>query len=68
MLMHPHDNRADEVSTLIAEAAHFLPAQGPIDVFIHHNTLHAFEGERFEDAVVRAARLFDTEPFLSETR
>jgi uncharacterized protein len=68
MITHPHDHRADDVSSLIAEAAHYLPAQGPIDVFIHHNTLHAFEGERFEDAVVRAARLLDTEPFLSETR
>ncbi len=54
--------------SLVADAAHYLPAQGPIDVFIHHNTLHAFEGERFEQAVVRAAALLDTEPFLAESR
>jgi hypothetical protein len=28
---------------VIDELAHLLPAQGPISIFIHHNTLHAFE-------------------------
>ncbi|MEI6657131.1 MAG: putative inorganic carbon transporter subunit DabA, partial [Planctomycetota bacterium] len=63
-----HTHSAGDLSALIAEAAHYLPAQGPIDVFIHHNTLHAFEGQRFEDAVVQAAAMFDTEPFLPESR
>lgn len=53
---------------MLDQIAPLLPAQGPIDVFIHHNTLHAFEGERFEDAVVHAAEIFGTEPFLSEDR
>jgi uncharacterized protein len=53
---------------MLDKTAALLPAQGPIDVFIHHNTLHAFEGERFEDAVIRAAELFGTEPFLPEGR
>jgi uncharacterized protein len=47
-------------------AAHLLPAQGPIGVFIHHNTLHAFQHLPFEEAVVAAARTFGTEPYLSE--
>ncbi len=51
---------------LIEHASHLLPAQGPIDVFIHHNTLHAFEGMHFEDAVVAASRKFGTEPFMTE--
>ena len=57
---------ADPITRSLHAAAHLLPAQGPIDVFIHHNTLHAFEHLRFEDAVVRAAGLFGAEPFLPE--
>ncbi len=49
-------------------AAELLPAQGPISLFIHHNTLHAFEGLPFEQAVVEAAELLGGEPFLAEER
>ncbi len=50
----------------VDHAAHYVPVQGPIGVFIHHNTLHAFQHLPFEDAVQQAARLFDTEPFMTE--
>ena len=53
---------------LIDQAAHLLPAQGPIPVFIHHNTLHAFEGLPFEQAVVQGGQIFGCRPFLSEHR
>ncbi|MEO7651024.1 MAG: putative inorganic carbon transporter subunit DabA, partial [Bryobacteraceae bacterium] len=43
-----------------------LPVQGPIGVFIHHNTLHAFQHLPFEEAVVAASEVFGTEPFMSE--
>ncbi len=49
-------------------AAHLLPAQGPITVFIHHNTLHAFEHLPFEEAVARGAAVFGCEPYLTEDR
>ena len=61
-------SRAEQIRRSIDRAARFLPTQGPIDVFIHHNTLHAFEDEPFEEAVIRASRLFGTEPFLTESR
>ena len=50
----------------IDHAAHLLPAQGPIGVFIHHNTLHAFQHLPFEEAVVAAAEIFGTQPFMTE--
>jgi uncharacterized protein YbcC (UPF0753/DUF2309 family) len=50
----------------VEHAAHLLPKQGPIGVFIHHNTLHAFEHLRFEDAVVEAGRRLHAEPFMPE--
>jgi hypothetical protein len=55
----------DEV---IERLAHLLPAQGPISIFIHHNTLHAFEHLPFEEAVERAAVELGREPFLAESR
>jgi uncharacterized protein YbcC (UPF0753/DUF2309 family) len=53
---------------VIDRLAHLLPAQGPISIFIHHNTLHAFEDLPFEDAVERAAGRFGCQPFMSEER
>jgi hypothetical protein len=50
----------------IEHAAHLLPAQGPITVFIHHNTLHAFEDLPFDQALEHGAQIFGCEPYLSE--
>ena len=59
-------SRRDRLLHATEQAAHLLPAQGPIGVFIHHNTLHAFEHLPFERAVVEASQLFGAEPFMSE--
>jgi uncharacterized protein YbcC (UPF0753/DUF2309 family) len=56
----------DRLRHVIEHAAHLLPAQGPITVFIHHNTLHAFEQLPFFEAVERGARAFGCQPYLSE--
>jgi uncharacterized protein YbcC (UPF0753/DUF2309 family) len=53
---------------VIEHAAHLLPAQGPITVFIHHNTLHAFEDLPFDEAVKKGARVFGCHPYLTEDR
>jgi len=56
----------DQLNASIEHASHLLPAQGPITVFIHHNTLHAFEDLPFPEAVKRAAHVFGCNPYLSE--
>lgn len=52
----------------IDHAAHLLPSQGPISVFVHHNTLHAFEEMPFWEAVLAGGKLYHCEPYLSEER
>ncbi len=67
----PTGNRESHLEHLnhaIEHAAHLLPAQGPINVFIHHNTLHAFEELNFDEAVQTGGRVFGCHPYLSEER
>lgn len=52
----------------IEHAAHLLPSQGPITVFVHHNTLHAFEDQPFDRAVLRAMATYGCQPYLAEER
>ncbi|MBI3298974.1 MAG: DUF2309 domain-containing protein [Elusimicrobia bacterium] len=62
-LTTPHH---ESLEAAVKHAAHCLPEQGPIGVFIHHNTLHAFQHLPFEEAVQAAALSYGTEPFLLE--
>jgi uncharacterized protein len=58
--------RANRLRRSVDHAAHLLPMQGPIGVFVHHNTLHAFEHLPFEQAVIEASHCFGAEPYMSE--
>lgn len=51
---------------IIEYAAHFLPEQAPLQAFVHHNTLHAFEHLPFDEALARASELFGTESYQTE--
>ncbi len=59
-------SREGRLRRAVDHAAHLLPMQGPIGVFVHHNTLHAFQDLPFEQAVIEASHLFGTEPYMSE--
>lgn len=66
-----HDDRAGRLERLrhaIEHAGHLLPSQGPITVFVHHNTLHAFEDLPFDEAVKSGGKTFGCEPYLAEER
>lgn len=62
------ESPVQHLQAAIEHAAHLLPAQGPITVFIHHNTLHAFEERSFADALREGAKVFGCEPYLSKVR
>ena len=59
-------SRREKLRLAVEQAAHLLPKQGPIGVFVHHNTLHAFEHLPFEQAVLQASNLFGAEPYMAE--
>jgi len=60
--------KSHHLAHVIDDLAHLLPAQGPISIFIHHNTLHAFEHLPLEEAVERAGEKLGCEPYLDESR
>ena len=73
MEAHTHQSEAGAAAgarlrAALARAAHLLPAQGPITVFVHRNKLHAFEHLPFDEAVKRGGAVFGCEPYLSEAR
>lgn len=60
---------ADErIREMINRSADLLPAQGPIEVFVHHNTLHAFEHLPFHTAACQGLEIYGASPYLSESR
>lgn len=48
----------------IDHIAHWLPTQGPIKDFIHHNTLHAVQHYPFHEGVAVAAKMFGARSYL----
>ena len=61
-----HDtHEADPVARALATAHGILPDQGPIGVFIHHNTLHAFQHLPFHAGVQQGAAALGAQPYCS---
>jgi uncharacterized protein YbcC (UPF0753/DUF2309 family) len=57
---------ADSLRAMVERAAQMLPEQSPLHMFVHHNTLHAFQDLHFEEAVLVGAERFGTEPYQTE--
>jgi uncharacterized protein len=55
----------DPVLRAIARAHGLVPDQGPIGVFIHHNTLHAFQHLPFHEGVQTGAAAVGAKPYLT---
>jgi uncharacterized protein len=67
MLMSAHTIARSELfnlDTTIDHIAHWLPSQGPIKDFIHHNTLHAVQDYPFHEGVAVASKVFGANSYL----
>ena len=62
----PDEDPREALAHALSHAAHMLPTQAPIRIFVHHNTLHAFQHLPFHEAVTSAARRFGTQAYESE--
>jgi len=53
------------IGDVIHDLKHYLPAQAALKDFVHHNTLHSFQKEKFFDGIRRASALFGYKVTLS---
>src|SRR6185437_13744196 len=57
-------SRDQDLDGMLARVAHWLPQQGPIKDFVHHNTLHAFQHLKFHDAARAAANFYGARSYM----
>jgi len=53
------DISEDDIISGIKFCRKYLPKQGPLEYFVHHNTLHAFEEFDFYDGLTYASEFFN---------
>jgi uncharacterized protein YbcC (UPF0753/DUF2309 family) len=65
--MSEKNSRHFNESHLLHVLKHYLPTQGPLKDFVHHNTLHAFQDMKFYDAINKASAIFGFQTTLTLT-
>lgn len=65
--MSEKTSRRFDESHLLHVLKHYLPTQGPLKDFVHHNTLHAFQDMKFYDALSKASAIFGYQTTLTLT-
>ena len=55
---------AEDIVGIVKHVAHWLPTQGPIKEFVHHNTLHAYQNHTFYEGCLIASRMYASRAFL----
>jgi len=65
--MSEKNSRRFDESHLLHVLKHYLPSQGPLKDFVHHNTLHAFQDMKFYDAIYKASAIFGYQTTLTLT-
>ena len=51
-------NKKFSLPNTLIRLKHYLPGQSPLNAFVHHNTLHAFQNQPFFKGIRNAANLF----------
>lgn len=54
----------DTIERILLRVSRWLPHQGPLKDFVHHNTLHAFQSFPFFEGCLRASRLYGSWTFF----
>lgn len=57
------DENLDFLKEALEYCKRYLPRQGRLEDFIHHNTLHAFTDRSFDEAVCEASVLYGNTPY-----
>ncbi|MDC0723036.1 DUF2309 domain-containing protein [Nannocystis bainbridge] len=56
----------ERLQAALEHASHYLPAQAPLEVFVHHNTLHAFQHLPFHAAIREAQTKLRVRGYLTK--
>lgn len=62
---HNQKHNGFDLQHSLHELKHYLPSQAPLKDFIHHNTLHAFQHNKFYNGLQQAAEVFGFRTYLN---